>query len=117
MTVHIDLDPYRYGPAGVAEQYSQNVDPMWLYTPAPYGPLMLQIQHLIVDIAGPLHPYAAAVAMRIPALLGVVLIGTLYPLVAEAFGARVSVGPPYFNPMTALFVLDEAEQAQQEAQK
>ena len=37
--------------------------------------------------------------------LGVVLIGTLYPLVAEAFGAQVSVGPPYFNPMAAVFVL------------
>ncbi len=37
--------------------------------------------------------------------LGVVLIGTLYPLLAEAFGAQVSVGPPYFNPMAAVFVL------------
>jgi len=26
-----------------------------------------------------------------------VLFGTLYPLIAEAFGARVSVGTPYFN--------------------
>jgi len=39
------------------------------------------------------------------ATLGIVLIGTLYPLFAEAFGAKVSVGPPYFNPMTATFVL------------
>jgi cytochrome c-type biogenesis protein CcmF len=30
-------------------------------------------------------------------ILGVVLIGTLYPLVAQAFGAQVSIGPPYFN--------------------
>src|SRR3954470_934198 len=45
--VHVGIDPYRYGPAAIAEQYSQNVDPMWLYTPAPYGPLQLQIQHLI----------------------------------------------------------------------
>ncbi|MDE2596983.1 MAG: heme lyase CcmF/NrfE family subunit [Sphingomonadales bacterium] len=37
--------------------------------------------------------------------LGIVLMGTLYPLLAEAFGAKVSVGPPYFNPMTALFAL------------
>jgi alpha-1,6-mannosyltransferase len=87
--VHIELDPYRYGPAGVAEQYSQNVDPMWLYTPAPYGPLMLQIQHLIVDIAGPLHPYAAAVAMRIPALVGVALIAVLLPKIAGRLGYDV----------------------------
>jgi len=37
------------------------------------------------------------------AILGIVLFGTLYPLFAEALGAKVSVGPPYFNPMTALF--------------
>ena len=37
------------------------------------------------------------------AILGIVLFGTLYPLVAEAVGAKVSVGPPYFNPMGALF--------------
>ena len=37
------------------------------------------------------------------AILGIVLIGTLYPLLTEALGEQVSVGPPYFNPMTALF--------------
>ena len=37
--------------------------------------------------------------------LGIVLIGTLYPLLAETLGAQVSVGPPYFNPATAIFVL------------
>ncbi|MDQ4420802.1 heme lyase CcmF/NrfE family subunit [Sphingobium sp. DEHP117] len=30
-------------------------------------------------------------------ILGVVLVGTLYPLMAEAFGHKISVGPPYFN--------------------
>jgi cytochrome c-type biogenesis protein CcmF len=30
-------------------------------------------------------------------LLGLVLIGTLYPLLTEAMGVKVSVGPPYFN--------------------
>ncbi len=38
-------------------------------------------------------------------VLGIVLIGTLYPLLAEAMGSKVSVGPPYFNPATAVFVL------------
>ncbi len=31
-------------------------------------------------------------------ILGVVLIGTLYPIVAQGFGQQVSIGPPYFNP-------------------
>jgi len=43
--------------------------------------------------------------VMLSAILGIVLFGTLYPLVAEAMGAKVSVGPPYFNPMGALFFL------------
>src|SRR4051794_2498919 len=42
-------------------------------------------------------------------LLGLVLIGTLYPLLTEAMGVKVSVGPPYFNsaagPIGLLLVL------------
>lgn len=30
-------------------------------------------------------------------ILGTVLIGTLYPLVAASFGTQLSVGPPFFN--------------------
>ncbi len=41
--------------------------------------------------------------VMLSSILGIVLIGTLYPLVTEAFGQKVSVGPPYFNPMTAIF--------------
>ncbi|MDE2561008.1 MAG: heme lyase CcmF/NrfE family subunit [Sphingomonadales bacterium] len=37
--------------------------------------------------------------------LGIVLVGTLYPLLTEAFGTKVSVGPPYFNPVSAVFVI------------
>ena len=33
-------------------------------------------------------------------ILAVVLIGTLYPLAAEAMGDKISVGPPYFNTAT-----------------
>ena len=30
-------------------------------------------------------------------ILGIVLIGTMYPLVAAGFGVQLSVGPPFFN--------------------
>ena len=43
--------------------------------------------------------------VMLSAILGIVLFGTLYPLLAEAMGAKVSVGPPYFNPVGALFAL------------
>ncbi|SNS09782.1 cytochrome c-type biogenesis protein CcmF [Sphingomonas laterariae] len=36
--------------------------------------------------------------LMLSAILGVVLVGTLYPLMAEAMtGEKLSVGPPYFN--------------------
>jgi len=41
--------------------------------------------------------------VALSAILGIVLLGTLYPLLTEAFDVRVSVGPPYFNPVAAIF--------------
>ncbi|MCA0902566.1 heme lyase CcmF/NrfE family subunit [Qipengyuania aquimaris] len=43
--------------------------------------------------------------VMLSAILAVVLLGTLYPLLTEAFDVRVSVGPPYFNPVSAIFAL------------
>lgn len=43
--------------------------------------------------------------VALSAILGIVLLGTLYPLLTEAFGVRVSVGPPYFNPVSAIFAV------------
>jgi len=43
--------------------------------------------------------------VMLSAILGVVLLGTLYPLLTEAMGVRVSVGPPYFNSAGAIFVV------------
>ena len=38
-------------------------------------------------------------------ILAIVLIGTLYPLAAEAMGDKISVGPPYFNKATVPVLL------------
>jgi cytochrome c-type biogenesis protein CcmF len=42
-------------------------------------------------------------------ILGIVLIGTLYPIVAAAFGVQLSVGPPFFDktagPIALILVL------------
>ena len=43
--------------------------------------------------------------VMLSAILGIVLLGTLYPLLTEAFGEKVSVGPPYFNPVGAIFFI------------
>jgi cytochrome c-type biogenesis protein CcmF len=38
-------------------------------------------------------------------ILGLVLIGTLYPLATEAMGEKIAVGPPYFNLVTGPIAL------------
>ncbi len=43
--------------------------------------------------------------VMLSAILAIVLLGTLYPLLTEAFDVRVSVGPPYFNPVGAVFAI------------
>ncbi|NBC36408.1 heme lyase NrfEFG subunit NrfE [Novosphingobium sp. FSY-8] len=43
--------------------------------------------------------------VMLSSILGITLLGTLYPLVTEAMGLKVSVGPPYFNPTSALFAM------------
>ncbi len=43
--------------------------------------------------------------VMLTSILGIVLVGTLYPLVTEAVGVKVSVGPPYFNPVSAIFAV------------
>jgi len=43
--------------------------------------------------------------VMLSAILGIVLLGTLYPLLTEAFGEKVSVGPPYFDPVGAIFFI------------
>jgi cytochrome c-type biogenesis protein CcmF len=48
--------------------------------------------------------------LLLSAILGIVLVGTLYPLIAEAVsGEKLSVGPPYFNstagPLTLILVI------------
>lgn len=43
--------------------------------------------------------------VMLSAILAIVLLGTLYPLLTEAFDVRVSVGPPYFNPAAAIFAV------------
>jgi cytochrome c-type biogenesis protein CcmF len=43
--------------------------------------------------------------LLLSAVLGIVLVGTLYPLVTEAMGVKVSVGPPYFNLVTGPIAL------------
>ncbi len=43
--------------------------------------------------------------LLISSILGIVLVGTLFPLVAEAMGDKISVGPPYYVKTTLPLML------------
>ena len=56
----------------------------------------------------PLSREGALVAnnLLLSAILGIVMVGTLYPLIAESLtGEKLSVGPPYFNATTGPLAL------------
>ena len=107
--VHQGFDPYSVGPGLIGGQFGEQVDPLWLWTPAPYGPLALQIQHFVVDLMGS-NPYASAVGMRLPAVVALVVIATLLPRIATALGrdARFALWLGVLNPLTVLHLLGGA---------
>ncbi|MEW1954789.1 polyprenol phosphomannose-dependent alpha 1,6 mannosyltransferase MptB [Terrabacter sp. NPDC080008] len=79
------MDPYAVGPFWVPGPFADQVDPMWVNTPAPYGPLALQMQHLVVSFL-PENAYLSALAMRVPALLAVGVLAYALPRLAERYG-------------------------------
>lgn len=86
--VHNGQNPYNGGPGLVPGPFTDYTPWVWRYTPAPYGPLALQISRAIVEVSGGI-PWLAALLMRIPAILGVIAIVVLLPRVAAAVGADV----------------------------
>ncbi len=103
------FDPYSVGPGLIGGRFAEQVDPLWLWTPAPYGPLALQIQRVVVEFMGN-NPYAAAVGMRLPAIVALIVIAALLPRIAKALGrdARFAMWLGVLNPLTVLHLLGGA---------
>lgn len=81
------IDPYTYGPGDYepASKWSYNVDKVWRYSPAPYGPVWLALSGLVVRLAGN-HLVPALFMLRGLAVLGLVLIAWALPRLARAHG-------------------------------
>ncbi|MDO5627504.1 MAG: polyprenol phosphomannose-dependent alpha 1,6 mannosyltransferase MptB [Mobilicoccus sp.] len=79
------MDPYQTGPIAVPGPFADHVDPLWLFTAAPYGPLALQVQRVVVDLTGG-DALIAAIAMRLPALVAVAVIAYALPRLAIRMG-------------------------------
>lgn len=80
-----NLDPYLVGPGQLPGQFADQVAWVWRHTPAPYGPLAIKMSQGLILMTG-LDPYWSVVIMRIPALIGVGLIGWCTPRIARRFG-------------------------------
>jgi hypothetical protein len=65
----LGLDPYRTAPGGLTDRFVTAVDPMWRWTPTPYGPLQVALLRGLVLVAGD-HVGAAVLLIRSVAVLG-----------------------------------------------
>ena len=83
--LHNDLNPYLVGPGILPGQFADQVAWVWRDTAAPYGPLALRMNHWLIVLVG-FDPYWSAVIMRLPALIGVGMIGWCVPRIAGRFG-------------------------------
>lgn len=102
--VHNHINPYHVGPGVLPGGFADQVAWVWRFTPAPYGPLSLQIANGL-DALAHFQPYASATLQRLPALAGVVMIGLLIPRIA----VRIGVDPApvaWFATLNPILVID-----------
>ncbi|MCU1605426.1 MAG: hypothetical protein JWP46_1891 [Modestobacter sp.] len=67
----LGLDPYRATPGWLTDRYVAAVDPMWRWTPTPYGPLQVALLRGLVLLSGD-HVGVAVLLIRSVAVLGAV---------------------------------------------
>jgi alpha-1,6-mannosyltransferase len=81
------IDPYVYGPGDLepTSKWSYNVDGVWRYSPAPYGPVWLWLSGRIVAVADN-HLVPAIILLRLAAVVGLVLIAWTLPILARQHG-------------------------------
>ena len=89
---HRGISPYEYGPWSLVGPRSipgpivEGVDPRWMATPAPYGPVPLIGGDLAAGLTS--DPWLLVVAHRSIALLGLLLLAWAVPRLAQWCGAN-----------------------------
>ncbi len=104
------ISPYRYGPGVLGSTPTVDlVDPLWLNVPAPYGPLFMEADGLLTDVAGH-HELPDVVLLRLLAIAGVGLMALGVPMLARSFGrdAAVAFTLALLNPVTILHLIGGA---------
>ncbi|MFV0453201.1 MAG: polyprenol phosphomannose-dependent alpha 1,6 mannosyltransferase MptB [Propioniciclava sp.] len=79
---NVGASVYVDGLAGAGGPFAAQVDPLWQGTGVAYPPLTLVVDQIVVALTGA-QPYLSIIAMRIPAILGVALLGWCLPQLAR----------------------------------
>jgi hypothetical protein len=96
---HVGLSPYEHGPSAIDGPVVEAVDPMWMDTPAPYGPLPLGFGEVLAGTT--LDPWALVVGHRLLALVGLVLLAWAVPRLARwcgtdpALASAIALASPF----------------------
>jgi len=98
------LNPYDNPISVLPGPFADQAAWLWRYTTAMYPPLSLEMFHGLVVLAGN-NPYYSALAMRIPALLGVAMIAYFLPRIARRMGADVQM-TAWFSTVNPLVIID-----------
>lgn len=81
---HFRISPYEHGPGVLIGPIVQGVDPRWMETAAPYGPVPLLLGDAVADVTG--NPWMLVIAHRGFALLGLALLAWSVPKLAAWAG-------------------------------
>ncbi|WP_300018634.1 polyprenol phosphomannose-dependent alpha 1,6 mannosyltransferase MptB [Pseudonocardia sp.] len=84
------LDPYAVGPEALPGTVTDNVHPLWLDTPAPYGPLFILLAKAVAAVAGD-NVILGVVLMRVALLPGLAMFVWALPELTRRLGGRIPV--------------------------
>ncbi|MFJ8579875.1 polyprenol phosphomannose-dependent alpha 1,6 mannosyltransferase MptB [Micromonospora sp. NPDC093277] len=103
------LDAYRDGPSALGGPLTVNVPEIWQHTPAPYGPVFLQLAAAVTALTGG-GVWAGIIGMRVLALLGVGLLAWSVPRLAHLCGVRpaAALWLGVLNPLVLLHLVGDA---------
>ncbi len=85
MLTHVGRSPYDHGPGVLTGPIVEAVDPRWMFTTTPYGPLPLMYGDAFAGLTG--NPWLLVIAHRGMAMAGLVLLAWAVPRLARWAGA------------------------------
>jgi hypothetical protein len=103
------LDAYRVGPAALGGPLLANVPPIWQFTPAPYGPVFLDLAGAVIRVTGE-QTWLGVLGMRMLAVVGVGLLAWSVPRLARACGVAPAAAMwlSVLNPLVVLHLVADA---------